>query len=193
MRYVKKIGLAAMATVALSALVGAGSASATTLEIGGIAKNESVAIEATLNTGTSTTFQLTSGAHFNTCTGSEIKFATESPYTALTVGGNVSTHSFSNCASLVELTNPGTLTLEHITGTTNGTLVSSGAEWKIGWGPGFITCKTGAGTDIGMVRGDAPGKHASLGVSMVLNCEGLWVVIKGSYTVTSPTELGVIA
>jgi len=193
MRSMKTMGLAAIVTLALTAAVGVGSASATTLEIGGAAKNESVAIEASLDTGTSTTFQFTSGAHFNTCTGAVIKWATESPYTALTVGGGVLTQSFSGCTGKTEVVSPGTLTIERINGTTNGTVVSSGAEWKIPWGTASLTCKTGAGADIGMLRGDAPGKHASLTVSMVLNCEAVWVTIKGSFTVTSPTELGVIA
>ncbi|HET8815139.1 MAG TPA: hypothetical protein VFM51_09315 [Solirubrobacterales bacterium] len=189
MRTLKMIRLAAMMTLAVTALMGADSASATTttLEVGGFKKNESVEIEASLKTGTDTTFQLTTGAHFDTCTGSEIKVATESPYSGITgpVGGEVSTLTISNCVRKAEVFSPGTLTIERIPGTTDGTVVSSGAEWKVS---GTI-CKTGEGTDLGILTGVASG-HATLHVNVVVNC-GFSVVMKGTYTITSPTGLGV--
>jgi hypothetical protein len=194
MKITKMIGLAAMVTV-----VATSSASATTLEVQGITKNESIAIEASVSAESSTTFQYTNGQPFATCAGSELKTATESPYTRMPgpVGGKVSTLSFSGCTDTFEVISMGTLSIEHISGSTNGTVVSSGAEWRIGWPKKAIFCKTGKGTDLGTLTWGAPypDGHATLDVNAVLDCGWIFgeAVMQGTYVITSPTVLGVVA
>ena len=188
MKYLKMIGLAAVAAMALAAFT-AGTASATTLSVEGVSKNSSVSIVATLKSGTSALLKDTAGISSNTCTGSEVKGATASPFTGATVTGAVSTLSFSSCARAVTVHKGGTL---HVTWTsgTNGTVTSSGAEVTTGSPFGTLTCVTGAGTHLGTLTGVKTG-NASLAINAALTCSGISSKWEATYTVTSPAGLGV--
>ncbi len=200
MKYLKMLGLAAVAAMAMAAFT-AGTASATTLEVNGVAQSGAVALSASLESGTSALLQLTNGSFANTCTvssvsGSTTKFTAES---SAAIGGPISVLSFTSCTtSPVTVDVRGSLSVKWISGTTNGTVESVGAEVTVPSPIGNLNCKTGTGADIGTLTGKSGSvtsdKHATMDISAVLNCGFLapsatWT---GKYLVTSPTGLGVI-
>ena len=188
MKHLKMLGLAAVAAMALTAFT-AGSASATTLEIGGVTQNTSVTIAASLKSGTSALLKDTFGFSINTCTSSTVTGATASPFSGATDTGPVTTLDFASCTrELVIVDKPGTLHIA-FTKETNGTLTSSGAEVTTPSPLGILNCKTGEGTHLGTLTGVASG-HATLDINAVLLC-GISVRWEATYTVTNPTGLGV--
>jgi hypothetical protein len=196
LKYLKMIGLAALTATAMTAYIGASAASATTPEIGGVVKNESITISGTLKSGSSGVLKTTSGASEQTCTQMNLQGKSASPYTGATLTGAVTTWTFGGCTNPVTVDKAGTLHITHIAGTTNGTVVSSGAEvtsFSAAIGA-YINCKTGTGTHLGTVTGVKEG-HATLHINAVLNC-GFFLPsakMEGTGTVTSPTGLGVVA
>jgi hypothetical protein len=192
MKYLKMLGLAAVAAMALMA-IGAGTASATTLEVTGVTKNEPVTITASLLSGSSALLQTTSGAFANTCTESHVLGVTVAPYSGTRVGGPISSLSFTKCTSSpVVVDAAGSLSVEYTSGT-NGTVRSSGAKVTVP-SPlgGTLTCVTGENTDIGTLTGKATG-FATMDINAVLNCGFLapsstWT---GTYEITTPHALGV--
>jgi hypothetical protein len=187
----KTLGLAAVAVIALTAFA-ASSASATTLEVGGVKQNSAVAISASLAAGTTTLWTRTDGTLLNTCTTSAKEGKTESGFSTLPTGA-LSTLTFESCIRTVTVHKPGKLYVEYESGT-NGTVFSEETVTTVGTPFGHITCTTGAGTDIGTLTGVSSG-HATLHINAVLNCHFLApsVLWKGTYTITSPTGLGVTA
>jgi hypothetical protein len=100
--------------------------------------------------------------------------------------------SFSKCTEgSVIVDAAGTLSVERIAGTTNGTVRSNGAKVTVPSPLGSLTCTT-SNTDIGTLTGVASGK-ARMDVNAVLNCGFFLPSAKweGSYVVTSPEGLGV--
>lgn len=192
MKQLKIFGFAAIATMALTAFLGAGSASATTLEETGVTRNSKVTITLSLEPGTSSVTRLTSGAFLNTCKKSHVHWTT-SVFTGTDVSGPVEALAFEECTTeKVTVDKAGTLDLTWIPGTTNGTLTSTGTELTIPSPIGNITCKTGAGVDIGTLTGVAAGQ-ATIDIKAVLNCgifapSAIW---EASYLVTIPHGLGV--
>jgi hypothetical protein len=168
----------------------------TTLEIAGAAKNESVAVKASLSG--SAVLKDTSNIFANTCTSSTVEGSTAAPYSSSSVGGPVSALSFGSCThEKVVVDKAGSLSVEWISGSTNGTVRSSGAEVTV---PVTIfgsvvtaTCKT-ENTDLGKLTGTASGT-ATVDVNAVLNCGSFLPSAKweGTYVVTSPEGLGVIS
>jgi hypothetical protein len=190
MKHLKRIALAATATVVAS-LFAVSAAPATTLEIAGVTKNESIALTLTLKAGDSLITRDTSGFSQNTCTTSETAAATNSPHTGATVTAAVTTLSYANCSDPVTVHKKGTLHIAHITGTTNGTVSSSGTSYTMDGPFGYLNCVTGAGTHLGQLTGGASG-NATLDVSAVLDC-GISLRATTKYTVTNPSGLGVSA
>jgi len=189
MKNLKMLGLAAVSAMALMAVT-AGSASATTLEIGGVTQNKSVAITASLKAGTSALLEDTTGLEDNTCISSSVAGSSASPFSGATVTGAVSTLTFTNCnREPVTKDAGGTL---HITWTsgTNGTVTSSGAEVTTGSPFGTLNCKTGAGTHLGTLTGVAAG-NATMTINATLTCSGISSRFRATYIVTSPAGLGV--
>jgi hypothetical protein len=207
MKYLKMLGLAAVAAMAFMAFA-ASSASATTLEVGGVTKNESITITASLKTGTSATLRDTFGFSSNTCTKSHVHGSTTSAthqggptthgvYTGYELTGELTEGSnglsFSECENEpVEVHTGGTLHIRHIANTTNGTVTSSGAEVTTESPFGTLNCKTGAGTHLGTLTGVKEG-HATMDINATLSCSGISSKWIATYTVTSPTGLGVSA
>lgn len=188
MKYLKILGLAAVAAMALMAI--ASTASATTLEIKGVAQNSSVELVSSLEKGTTATLQTTDKSTLvDTCTGSEVKGKTEGTFTGNVIGGKVSSLTFTGCSHTTDVINPGKLTVSHIAGTTNGTVTSDEAEVTVTsttFGASLV-CATGAGVDIGTLTGVKEGS-ATMDIKGVINCgffipSALW---EGSYTVTTP-------
>jgi hypothetical protein len=187
MKYLKHVMLV---ITALAALVGANSASATTLEVGGVTQNKSVGMVMTLRSGTSTILKDTSGFSANTCTTSELSGSTASPFSGATVTEAVSAWVFNNCSSPVTVHKNGTLHFAYTSGT-NGMVSSSGAEWTVDGPFGYLPCVTGNGTTLGALTGSKEG-HATMDWNAVINC-GISARWTATYTVTSPTGLGVSA
>jgi hypothetical protein len=202
MKYLKMLGLAAVAAMALMAFVGAGTASATTLEVGGVKQTGAVAIEASLKAGTSAILKDTNNATVDTCTGSTAKGSTVTPFTGATVTGPLNAVgglTFTGCSHTTHVIKPGTLHIAWTSGT-NGTVSSSGAEVTIVSTVFGASCtaKTGIGTTIGTLTGATtagnPSAHAIMDINGVIPMgicgDAVWT---GTYTVTSPTDLGVVA
>jgi hypothetical protein len=193
MKYLKMFGLAVIASACLSA-IGVDTASATTLEVGGVAKNQSVSITATLKSGTSMILKDEFGTTTETCTGSEMKGSTTSPFTGTSVTWILALVLTNNCTHTDVVLALGIIHFYWLSGT-NAKVVSSGAETTIQstfFGSSAV-CKTGTGTTIGTLTGVKEGS-ATLDVSATMNCGILgnssWT---GTYSITSPTGFGVVS
>jgi hypothetical protein len=205
MKHLKMLGLAALAVMGLMAFLGAGTASAARLEINTTpTANDSVPLRtrvtATLEPGTTATLSDEFGFEHDTCTSStvegEIERDTTSP-TPVNPQGAVRTLTFGGCSETTTVLARGELILEHITGTTNGTVVSRGARVSLFSTILNETCTadTTAGTPIGTLTGAGHGlSNATIDVSARLTLTGCgisrgrWV---GRYEVTSPARLTV--
>ncbi|HVD40755.1 MAG TPA: hypothetical protein VNC16_07115 [Solirubrobacterales bacterium] len=197
MKYLKMLGLMALAATALMAF--ASSASATTLEVKGVKQTSALTIAGSLESGTSAILKDTSGFSQNTCTGSSVHGVT-SVVTGSAVTGPLTGHgqlnptglTFTGCTRTVTVHDPGTLEITWIKGTTNGTVASEEAQVTSGSPIGTLNCKTGATTHLGTLTGSASG-HATLLVNAVINCgiipSAKW---EAAYLVTTPTGLGVV-
>lgn len=195
MNKLKRLGFAAIATLSLLGIAGASSASATTLELAGSAQNKAVSIEATLTAGSSLILKDESGTTTDTCTSSEIKATTGTFTGASPIGGPVSTLSFAKCTHTTTVLKSGRLLFTWDTAGTNGTVWSSEAEWTVQstfFGSSSV-CKSGVGTKIGTLLGVKSG-HASILTNGKINCGILGsAALTASYTVTSPTGLGIVS
>jgi hypothetical protein len=191
MKQLKRIAAAALAAAALTATLGAAGASATTLEVGGKTTNASVLIKMSLKAGFSTVFRDTFGVSQKTCVKSEIEVDTNSPFTGVTVTGAIDKLTFEECDKPVTFHSKGTLHISHIPSTTNGTVTWSGAQYTTTSPFGYLNCVSGQGTHLGTLIGKASG-HAELVINALFNCgiSKKWIA---TYTVTSPTGLGVSA
>jgi hypothetical protein len=193
MKLTKILGVVAFAAMALMAF--ASTASATTLELKGTPETaKDVTIKATLKTGTSALLTDTSNILANTCTTSTVEGsdststggtgkAVEGPISGLEWGGPCTEGNPTVDAK-------GTLSVTNIAGTTNGTVRSSGAKVTVPSFFGPLTCTT-ENTDLGTLNGVKEGT-ATMTINAVLSCTGIgtakWT---GTYTVTSPSNLGV--
>jgi hypothetical protein len=197
MKNFKLLGLALLATMAITAVFGSGNASATALY-----KNTAPSSNDLLAIGTELTMSLKSGTSLlvkdefgiteATCTGSEIKGKTESSAkTSITM--SLSTLGFSLCTDNVTVLKPGKLHIDWISGTTNGTVSWSEAEITIistAFGSSVI-CKTGTGTTIGTLTGAKTSTEAAtLDLNAKISCGVLGATSwTGTYSVTTPTGL----
>jgi len=188
---------ATAAVLALTFLFVVSSASATTLEVKGVPKNESLSFKFTLKAGTSMLLTDTAGFFANTCTSSTKEGKTEGPFTGASVGGALSTLSFGTEATrctegAITVDAGGRLSASSIAGTTNGTVKSSNAKVTVPSALGLLTCTTPIeGTDIGTLTGVASGA-ATIDINGVMNC-GITAKWIATYTVTSPEGLGVVS
>lgn len=190
------IATAALSAVAVIAAFGVGSASATTLELGGKTQNNSVEINARVETYQSTIIKDTFGFSSNTCAESRLRGATESPYSGSTVTASLWSMTFGSCQrEPVTVHFPGTMHLAHISGTTNGTVTLSGSQFTTGSPFGTLTCSTGAGTHIGTLTGTGGGisSFSTLHVNATLTCSGISSKWEGTYVTTWAEGLGVSA
>lgn len=186
----KGLSLTAVAAMAFTAFA-ATSASASTLEVGGVTKNSAVQIEANNKSGASMTWTLTNGSLGNTCTAAGLASKTET-FTGTSVTG-VMGISFGNCERPVTTHKGGVLHISDIGGT-DGTVTMSGTELTVATPVGTINCKTGGGVDVGTLTGAASG-NTEIHINAVINCGFLvpsatW---KGTFNVYTPAGLGVSA
>lgn len=193
MKNLRMLAVAFVAAMALAAFT-AGSASATTLEVGGTAQGGSVTVGMSLVKGWSLSWRTTGGLFINTCVLSTMHGATASPFSATKVSGQLSSLTYGSCVeNPIKVNAAGSLSIEWISGTTNGTVSSSGTEVITESPLGPLTCKTNTGTNIGTLTGFSL-IHSDLDINAVLNCgivpSALW---QGLYSVTTPTGLGVVS
>jgi hypothetical protein len=199
MRYIKMLGLAAIAAAALTAFLGAGTASATTL----CENNTTTGCTSHVANGTTLKFTAEESVKllgpFNllidTCTVSTVEGPTTStgsttPPAAVT--GTVNVLTFETCTRPTTVGAKGTLSVTHIAGTDNGTVTSTGATVTIHEIPGFGTCSfltAATGTDIGTLTGSttAPTFDISATIpSETSGCpSGTW---SGKYKYTAPAS-----
>jgi hypothetical protein len=196
MKYLKILGLAAVAAMALMAF--AGTASATELYSGATTLGKGTLIKASLE-GSSV---LSSGETvLNTCTGGQFTSEITNPGSATTTtsGPNI-TIDFENCANPVHTIKTGTLEVHHIAGTDNGTVTASGAEIgntifgtncvyasNTGLHLGTLTGATKAGEDA-ILHVDAT--VSEVGGRFLCPDTATWTA---TFRVTSPTPLHVAA
>jgi hypothetical protein len=193
--------LAAMAAMTLALMALGSTASATTLETNGITKNQTVTIHATLAAGSTMVLSDTGGGFALTCTESTLHGWTTT-FTGTTVSGPIRDEtvsgqtlvglSFNQCSTPFIVDAGGTFSVEHISGTTNGTLRSTGAKWTVPsspWGP--LTCTTN-NTDIGSLTGTGSGTSI-VHINAVINC-GIFLPSakwEGTYNITGHS-IGVV-
>jgi len=187
MKYLKMLGLVAVAAMALTAFA-ASTASATTLETNGVATKAAETITATLEAGSSAILKDEFGTTTDTCLKSEVKGATEGTFTGATVGGKVGTLTFEECTHTTKVDANGSLSIAWTSGT-NGEVKSSGAEVTVQstFFGATALCKTGTGTKIGTATGVKEG-NATIDINATVNCGILgsssWT---GTYSVTTPS------
>ncbi|MGN6276259.1 MAG: hypothetical protein ACTHNP_10075 [Solirubrobacterales bacterium] len=193
MKCLKMFTLAALAAVALMALVGIGTASATTLDGSGGAML-SVGAEIDLSAKGSVAVETTEGSVIATCANSTIEARTTNTGSDLgePVTSNTEVWTWGECSATVDTVKRGTLSFKATSGG-NGTVVSAGAEVTVQDGlAGSCTYGAGAGVTLGTLTGGSPGllsENAALtrtGGSLL--CAET-IRITGSFTVTAPTTL----
>jgi hypothetical protein len=191
MKYVKTLGLAAIALLAFT-----GTASATYLTSpAGSTYTGPITLE-----GSATSFEHPSEfpTFFPvTCKSSKIEGMVEQHGASVTASGKVSKFSFSECSDSVTVLQPGSLEIHKTSVTGNGTVTSSGAEIRLHTSEGPVCTVKTSSTDIGFLIGSnlIGGKAtmdigaSSLPMTGVL-CPSLgrWT---GDYTVTTPSTLEV--
>ena len=173
MKYVKMLGLAAVAAMAVMAFIGASSASATvfcsvTQTPCPVASKWPVntVIDFSLKSGTSAKLVTTTGETLDTCTGSTVKGpVTNAGSSTTTVVGTVAKTdlTWSSCTFPTTTTQGAGLEVHHIPGTDNGTVTASG-EFRVTIQTFFFgSCVYGvtAGAHLGTLTGTtATNTHA---------------------------------
>jgi hypothetical protein len=205
MKYLKILGLAAVAAMALMAFLGAGSASATVLckttITEGCATSGWDYPAGTEIVSTSTNTILTTSLANVSCKHSEVRGkTTNTGSTTETVDGPVELLTFTECTSTVDVIAKGSLEVHHATKTEAepkkmGTLTSKEAAVTVNIGG--VSCVYGtskAGTDLGSITDNAP-SATTVDISATVEKKegsflcpstGLW---EGTYTINSPNPL----
>ena len=205
MKSFKMLSLAAMAAISLMALVGAGTASATELyKLTSPNPSDTLGagteLEMSMKTGTSALWKETYEGEFlgnvETCLNGSTRIKIES------AGGGEGVHpagklvgaGFGFCAHWVTVLKPGQIEIQHIPGTTNGTVISKEAEVTITSTIFGVSCvtKTGAGTKTGTLTGatsstgfatfDVAASNVPYGICGTIDATG-------TFTVTKPAGL----
>jgi hypothetical protein len=198
MKYLKMVGLAALAAMVLMAFAGAGSASAAVL-----CKTKTTPcnskwtkgtqLEFSLKAGTSALWRTTESLSLKTCTGAKIKgeITNEGSGTESVQIKNTEI-SWSSCTVGTVTLKPGELEIKGITGSENGTVILKNAEFTTN-DVVFGDCKygTGAGADLGLITASATG-------DVVMDVNALLAPVGGpccpevvwteEFTITSPKE-----
>ena len=197
MKYIKMLGLAAVAAAAMMAFVGAGTASATVLcennQTSGCtnAVAKGTVLDFSVETGTSALLKGPFGETIATCTESTVKGPVSNAGGAgATVSGSIETLTFGSCNRPVTVSAPGSLEVHHIAGSDNGTVTSTGAKVTIHNVPLFGSCNYETNsTDVGKLTGNtAAAPTFDIGASIVSTngCPtGTW---SGSYGYTGSTN-----
>jgi hypothetical protein len=194
MKYVKMLGLLAVAAAALMAFAGVASATTVTAPAGTYYTST---ISAERDASKSLTLH---GIADVTCNKSSVGGKVESHGTGVTAEGKISTLTFTECDHHVQVLKPGSLTVHGI-GSGKGTLTSSGAEITVEFTTEafgdvhcvFATNNTHLGTVIPAASSTG---HAKLEIeSATIPRIGPFICGSaqwtGSYKVTTPTGLSI--
>jgi len=198
MKHLKLPGLIAVVAMALMALFGASTASATVLcktatkgEPCGEAWKFSGTIKGSLSSGTSAIIKTTGGETLNTCTAGTVEGTASAGGASSTVTGNVSSLTVSSCTFTVKNIGSCEGELHSISGTSNGTAtVTKGCEVTTNTGL-FGSCIYGVGapTDVGIVEEGGSGTAAKVS-KIVTKVSGALcpstMIVETSVTRTSP-------
>jgi hypothetical protein len=197
MRDLKIPGLAAIAAMALVAVLGVGTAGASSIKVFGAAGSlpTGTVIEASLEAGNSTVFEDSFGLTVATATGSTMAGTISRVTPTGQPKGALSVVSFSPSAHTWDVESKGELEIRNIAGTTNGTVFSNGAKWKV-----FNTllnqsciANTGTGTDIGTLTGaSSASSKATIDIMGTIEfeaCSGSFFRWTGKYDVSKPLGL----
>lgn len=147
MKYLKMLGLAAVAAMALMAVVGASTAAADEICTSSSCTTTISTIEAS-QSGTGV-LETTGGTELISCKAGDIHIkVTKQGVGVKTIEGTVETLKFTECTGTVTTIKPGTVT-GTVAGAEAGTFTSVGAEVTTGILGTTCTFGTGAGTDLG--------------------------------------------
>jgi hypothetical protein len=197
MKFIKMLGLLAVAAAAMMAITATASATTLTSPTGTVYTGTITAVSegATSLHGPFTTV---------TCQKSHVEGKVEKHGNGVTAGGKLSTLSFSECNFPVTVLKAGSLEIHPVTHTapgveTTGTVTSSGAEITIQ--TSIANCLfTTSGTDVGTFTGTEDQKTATTTATLDINSAGIprtghsifcgssgtWT---GSYEITTPDHL----
>ena len=192
MKYLKILGLAAIAAMALMAFAGTASAAQLTAPAGTVVKTGTT-ISSTLKAKTSAVLSDTSGFIQNTCATSSVSGKTLNE-SGITITGNIELLTFENCNRPTKTLNGGKLYIDAV-----GTVKGSDSEVETETLTGLCVYGTSTSTHLGtLTNATSATGHASLVINAVLpliktvegSCysDARW---KAEYTVTSP--LGLVA
>lgn len=188
--------IAAVAAMALTAFIGAGSASATVLcsesATTECASFEKGSIVAASLTG-STTLSTTGGTVLDTCTSGMIEATTKNNGgSSETVSASIDELAWESCTQTTDTISKGELEIHHISGSDNGTVTGKSISFTVNSALGTCTYGTGEALDLGTLKGGNP---ATLEINAVLvktaggfacPADAKWVA---SYSVTFPELL----
>lgn len=196
MKQLKLFVLAVAAVLGFAAFAGAGTSQATVLcttADNGCTMTYSLGtpIDLSLKTGTTMALKNTSGSLEATCSGGTIKGKVGAETASATPVG-LSEWSWSSCTTTTSTVAVGSLEVDLIKGTHNGTVTGKGTEWKFTLAGVECTFGTGTGTDLGTLTS---GAGAVLDVNAVVNktagnflCPST-VVLEAQFVVTEPHAL----
>jgi hypothetical protein len=171
MKHLKLAGLSAVAAMALMALLGVGTASATVLcktatggEPCGESWKYSGTIEGSLKSGTTAVLRTTSESIENTCTGGSAKGSASAGGATATVTGTVATTdvSLSGCVHTVDVLEKCEGEIHSISGTSSGTVTVKGCAVTTVLLGVSCTYGPGEGTDVGVVEEGGSGEAAKV-------------------------------
>lgn len=203
MKYLKMLGLAVVAAMALSAFLGAGSASATVLCKTYVTPCPAAwdypagtEIDASLAKGSSAVLSSTSGTVLNTCTDSTFKGkTTNTGGAAETVDGNVESMTFANCSSSIAVLALGKFEIHYVGPKTSGALTFIGSKaTMLTFGVDCIY-GTGSGTQVGVMTSEEGMENAEADVEAILAREEGSLLCpntiswKAKYVITTPKPL----
>jgi hypothetical protein len=156
MRYLKFLSFAGLVVVAIFLAVAAPSSATTlckttTTPCGSVYKKESVI---NLSMSGRTVLSTTEGQSLSTCTsgGAEVKI-TQAGGQASNASGDITSQTWSECSATTDTISKGALSIEHITGTDNGTVTGSGTEVTVIFEGSSCVYGTNAGTHLGTLKG----------------------------------------
>ena len=201
MKYLKMLGLVAVAAAALMAFVGAGMASATVICQNNLNTEKCSAPYPIGTKGKASLTEslkavTTEGTVLDTCAGSVVESTLENAGSATTtVKSGVSTITWSSCTVTTTTLSGGFAELHHIAGTDNGTLTTFNTRVTINTGLfGSCVFTSGNGTDVGTTVGGNPG---SLTLNTTFTKESGFcpntIRITGKYIATEPKNAWVAA
>jgi hypothetical protein len=202
MKYVKMLGLAAVATMALMAVLGTGSSSATVLckeyltpcpQGDGLGKDTQ--LEMSLRSGQSLTVTDIAKNLIDTCTGSIIKGKTSNAGSATeTIKGNVESMTYENCNATFKDLKLGTFEVHYVGPKTTGELTSIGSE--VTMLVAGLSCDYGTvgGVDLGVMESDETETPEFDEETTWKKEEGSFlcpgsIIVKGIYNITAPKKV----